>query len=116
MPAAQQPRVLLVSVDPERDAPEKLGAYVRFFDESFHGATGTLDQVEQAAGAFMVPFAKVPTPDGNYTLDHGSGILFRRARGRDRRVLVAPIPAAGPRARLSLDRAVLRGGLVTWLA
>ena len=76
VPAAQQPRVLLVSVDPERDTPEKLKGYVTFFDKSFHAATGQLEQIEQAAAAFMVPFAKVPTPDGGYSMDHGAGIFF----------------------------------------
>jgi protein SCO1 len=32
LPPMQRPRVLLVSVDPERDPPEHLAAYVRFFD------------------------------------------------------------------------------------
>src|SRR5512137_749852 len=39
LPEAQQPRVMLVSVDPERDTPERLRDYVQFFDRSFMGAT-----------------------------------------------------------------------------
>ena len=76
LPAGQQPRVLLVSVDPERDTPAILKPYVRFFDPSFLGATGTLAATTQAATAFSVPFAKVPLPGGGYTLDHGAGLFM----------------------------------------
>jgi protein SCO1/2 len=74
LPAASQPRVLLVTLDPERDPPEILAPYVRFFDERFLGATGSPEATAAAAAAFAVPYAKVSLPDGGYTLDHGSGI------------------------------------------
>ncbi|HET9694573.1 MAG TPA: SCO family protein [Steroidobacteraceae bacterium] len=76
LPAPRQPRVMLFTVDPERDTPERLREYVRFFDASFGAATGTLDGVQQAAAAFAVPFAKVPLPQGGYTMDHGAGVFF----------------------------------------
>lgn len=74
LPGASQPRVLLVSLDPERDPPEILAPYVRFFDARFLGATGSPAATDAAAAAFAVPYAKVSLPDGGYTLDHGSGI------------------------------------------
>jgi protein SCO1/2 len=76
LPAAQQPRVLLVSVDPERDTPDILAPYVRFFDPSFLGARGSLEATAAAAAAFNLPYAKVTLPEGGYTLDHGSGIFI----------------------------------------
>lgn len=76
LPATQQPRVMLFTVDPERDTPERLREYVRFFDASFGAATGTVEGVQQAAAAFAVPFAKVPLPQGGYTMDHGAGVFF----------------------------------------
>ena len=75
LPLQEQPRVLLVSVDPERDDAERLGSYVRFFDPEFIGATGTPDEVAAAAAAFGVPYAKVPLPGDGYTMDHGSGVF-----------------------------------------
>ena len=75
LPVGEQPRVLLVSVDPERDPPERLAAYVRFFDASFLGATGSEQATAAAAAAFNVPYAKVSLPEGGYTLDHGSGLF-----------------------------------------
>jgi protein SCO1/2 len=76
LPAAEQPRVLFVSLDPQRDTPQLVGDYVRFFDARFVGATGTPQAVADAATAFAVPFAKVSLPDGGYTIDHGSGVFI----------------------------------------
>ena len=74
LPAEARPRVLLVSVDPERDTPERLAAYVRFFDPTFLGVTGDAAAIAEFARAFGVPFAKDPVP-GGYTMDHGSGLF-----------------------------------------
>jgi len=76
LPPAEQPRVLLVSVDPERDDPARLAAYVRFFDPSFEGATGDAQAVAAAAAAFGVPYLKVSVPGGGYNMDHGSGLFL----------------------------------------
>lgn len=76
LPPAQQPRVLLISVDPERDTPAVLKPYVTFFHPSFQGATGTPAGVKQAAAAFGVPYQKMPLPGGGYTMDHGAGLFI----------------------------------------
>jgi protein SCO1/2 len=76
LPEAQRPRVLLVSVDPERDPPETLAPYVRFFDPSFLAATGSPAGIAAAAAAFGVPYARVEVPGGEYTMDHGSGLFL----------------------------------------
>lgn len=94
LPAGEQPRVLLVSLDPERDAPDILAPYVRFFDPSFLGARGSLEATAAAAAAFNLPYAKVPLPDGGYTLDHGSGIFVVGPSGGTEAYLSAPHEAA----------------------
>jgi protein SCO1/2 len=76
LPADEQPRVLLVSVDPEHDRPETLAAYVRHFDAGFHAATGDPGAVAAVAAAFGVPYAKVSLDAGTYTIDHGAGVFF----------------------------------------
>jgi protein SCO1/2 len=81
LPPAQQPQVLLISVDPERDTPEVLKPYVTFFDATFRGATGTAEGVQRAATAFGVPFQKMPLPDGGYTMDHGAGLFIIAPNG-----------------------------------
>jgi protein SCO1/2 len=75
LPAAKRPGVVLVSVDPERDDPARIGAYVRFFDERFTGLTGEPAQISDLTRALGVPVAKVPLPGDTYTIDHGAGIF-----------------------------------------
>jgi protein SCO1/2 len=94
LPQESRPRVLLVSVDPERDTPAILAPYVRFFDPSFLAATGSLTATAAAAAAFSVPYAKVPQDGGGYTLDHGSGIFVVGPTGGTVAYLSAPHDAA----------------------
>jgi len=94
LPAAQQPRVLLVSVDPERDTADILAPYVRFFDPAFLAARGSLEATAAAAAAFNVPYAKVELPEGGYTLDHGSGIFIVGPSGGAEAYLSSPHEAA----------------------
>lgn len=94
LPAAERPRVLMVSVDPERDTVEIIAPYVRFFDPSFLGATGSLEATAAAAAAFNVPYAKVPLPEGGYTLDHGSGVFVVGPSGGTEAYLSAPHQAS----------------------
>jgi protein SCO1 len=94
LPPAQRPRVLMISVDPQRDDPKTLRSYVRFFDETFIGATGTEEAIRQAAGSFSVPYARVELPDGGYTMDHGSGIFVVSPSGHIVAYSAAPHDAA----------------------
>ena len=64
---------VFVSIDPERDSPAVLKAYLAGMDPSFIGLTGTLPQVEAMAREFKVFFQKVPTKGDNYTMDHTAG-------------------------------------------
>jgi protein SCO1/2 len=94
LPAESRPRMLLVSVDPERDPPSILAPYVRFFDPAFLAATGSLEATAAAAAAFNVPYAKVSQDGGHYTLDHGSGIFVVGPSGGIVAYLSAPHDAA----------------------
>lgn len=68
-------RVLLITVDPQRDTPEQLARYVHAFDPDFKGATGAPEEIERVAREFGVPIARVELPGGDYTVDH-SGVVF----------------------------------------
>lgn len=81
LPPELQPGVLLVSVDPQRDDATKLAAYVRYFDPGFEAATGSDAAVASAAAAFGAAYARVPAPDGSYTLDHSSAVFLVGPRG-----------------------------------
>ena len=90
LPPSQQPQVVLVSVDPARDTPEKLTAYVRFFSDRFIGVTGSEDAIAQFTRAVGIPVAKVPLEGGEYTVDHGGGILLIDPQGRLRALFSMP--------------------------
>lgn len=64
----------LISVDPERDNPETMAAYVASngFPPGLVGLTGAADQVAAAERAFKVTALRSPTPDGGYSVDHTS--------------------------------------------
>ncbi len=65
---------LFVSIDPERDTPAILKAYMASFDSSFVALRGSVEQAQAAAKEFKVFFAKVPgKTEGNYTMDHTAG-------------------------------------------
>lgn len=71
-------RVMLVSVDPERDTPAALKQYVTYFDPSFIGLTGTPEQVGAVLKAYGVYAKKVPLEDSalKYTMDHSAFIYL----------------------------------------
>ena len=75
LPPAQLPRVLLISVDPERDTPQRLASYVHFFDPSFTAATGEPGAIDTVTKLFGVPYARVAAPGGGYTVDHGAAVF-----------------------------------------
>jgi protein SCO1/2 len=81
-PGGEKARVLFISVDPERDTSEKLKDYLSNFDKRIVGLTGSREQVDAVEKAYRVYARKVPTKDGNYTMDHSGLVYLMDARGR----------------------------------
>ncbi|KAM9457501.1 protein SCO1 homolog, mitochondrial [Clarias gariepinus] len=62
---------ILITIDPERDTPEALAAYVKEFSPKLIGMTGTLAQIEQVSRAYRVYYSQGPKDDDNdYIVDH----------------------------------------------
>ena len=82
-PDAERVQVLFVSVDPERDTPEKLATYVKNFDLRLVGLTGTPEEIAAVARAYKVYYAKVPNKENSsdYTMDHTSIIYVMDPKG-----------------------------------
>jgi protein SCO1/2 len=93
---ADIPQVYLVTVDPERDTPQKLSAYLGYFDPAFAGLTGSPEQLQALAFQLGIAFFVEPhTPDKlQYNVDHGASMLLLDPRGRLHAVLPAPHDAA----------------------
>ncbi len=76
---------VFVTIDPERDTPEILKAYVGNFGPGFTALRGSAEQTAAAAKEFKVFYAKAPgrTP-GSYTMDHSAASFVFDATGRAR--------------------------------
>lgn len=85
LPAQEVERVqvLFVSIDPQRDTPEILKAYVPHFHPSFLGLYGTPEAVAAAAREFKVVYRRHDTPgEIGYLVDHSAGSYVLDTRGR----------------------------------
>jgi len=70
---------LFISVDPERDSPERLGQYVRKFNPDFLGATGSHDQLQDLTRTLGVMYARSAEQEAggtDYMVDHSASILL----------------------------------------
>ena len=76
---------VFVTIDPERDTPALLKAYVGSFDKSFVALRGSDEQTKAAAKEFKVFYAKVPgKTEGSYTMDHTAASYVFDTQGRVR--------------------------------
>lgn len=77
------PKVIFVTVDPERDTVDNIGEYVQFFDPSFIGVTGKAELINALALQLSVVYLRMDSGDesNNYTMDHSSSLLMINPEG-----------------------------------
>ena len=98
---------VFVTIDPERDTPEILKAYVANFGPGFTALRGTPEQTAAAAKEFKVFFAKVPGRNGgNYTMDHSAASFVFDPAGRVRLY----VPYGGDAKKFAADLKQLVAG------
>ena len=72
-------QIVFISVDPERDTPQKLEAYVSHFGEGVVGATGSPESIREITSALGIWFGKEPlsgnNDEGDYSVSHSSAVL-----------------------------------------
>lgn len=85
-PAAADVQVLYVTVDPERDVPARLQAFLRNFDATFVGGTGTAEQLAGVRTDYGISAQKISTPDG-YAYSHSSFTYLIDRTGRIRALM-----------------------------
>lgn len=73
-------QVIFITLDPERDTPQVLDAYVKAFDPSFVALYGSLEETAATAKEFDVFFEKVPS-GATYTLSHTATSYVYDSRG-----------------------------------
>ena len=74
-------RAYFVSIDPERDTPEIMDRYVSNVSDRIVGITGDPAKVSEMAKAFKIYAKKVPSDDGDYTMDHTASVLLLDGNG-----------------------------------
>ncbi|WP_421693222.1 SCO family protein [Aestuariivirga sp.] len=75
-------RVFFVTVDPERDTLPVLKDYLANFDPRIEALVPDQAQLQKLAKDFRVYYAKVPSSDGSYSMDHTASIFLFDASGR----------------------------------
>ncbi|MDJ0699764.1 MAG: SCO family protein [Woeseiaceae bacterium] len=84
------PRIVLVSVDPERDTPQKLAEYVAYFGEDNLGLTGDIEEIRSFTKEVGVFFEKREVDGEDYTVDHSAVVLLIDPDARLRGLFSSP--------------------------
>ncbi len=100
-PKAKDFQIVFVSIDPDRDTVAQMKSYLSadYVPKSTIGLTGSQEQVDAAAKAYKVYYAKVGSGPG-YTMDHSTAIYLMDPKGRFRTVIPYNLPPADIAARI----------------
>ncbi|WP_298394645.1 SCO family protein [uncultured Azonexus sp.] len=80
---AERLQLVFISVDPERDTPERTDTYVKWFNPAFLGLSGTEQQIAEVAGQFKVIYSKKEVEGGmGYVIDHSAGAYLIDPKGQ----------------------------------
>lgn len=103
--AAQQPvQAVFVTVDPGRDSPDVIGAYLENFQPGIIGLTGTAENLDAVADHYRVKRVPQPGAGGDYQVDHGYSLYLLNRRGEAE---VAVLPGLPPSHVVNLARQLL---------
>ena len=77
-------RVLLITIDPERDTAEKLKEYVGYFNPDFIGLTGTQEDILKVSDQYKALYFKENVPDSavGYSFIHATTINLINPKGK----------------------------------
>jgi protein SCO1/2 len=79
---ADKINAVFISVDPERDTPATMKEYLSSFDPHLEGLSGDPAETARVISSYRVYAKKVPTKDGDYTMDHTALIYLMDRDGR----------------------------------
>jgi protein SCO1/2 len=86
-------RLIMISVDPERDTPAKLSKYAAYFHTGMVGGTGSPEEIAAVARSFGAGYYRQPADaSGNYAIDHTANTYLVGPDGK----LAATIPLGTP--------------------
>ncbi|HZX80518.1 MAG TPA: SCO family protein [Lysobacter sp.] len=86
LPDSTRPRILFVSVDPDRDTPDRVGEYAHAFHRDTLAATADIPTLERFVRSIGLVFAKVPSHDDAapdaYSIEHSGALVVLDPQGR----------------------------------
>lgn len=82
LPQESSLRILFLSVDPGRDGPEQIAAYLAHFGPGLSGATGTHAQVEAFSAQLGLAQVRNQGAGADYTIDHSAALVLIDPRAR----------------------------------
>jgi len=83
-------QIVFVSVDPQRDTPERIDSYVSFFSDRAIGLTGEEPALRELSKRYRTTFGyDEPDAEGNYNVSH-SGAVYVFDREGKARLLIRP--------------------------
>ncbi|WP_374325388.1 SCO family protein [Azonexus sp.] len=90
---AARVQVIFISVDPERDTPERTDTFVKWFHPDFLGLSGTAEQIAEVATQFKVVYGKKEIGGGmGYVIDHSAAAYVLDPAGQLRLMLAETAP------------------------
>jgi protein SCO1/2 len=93
LPDDHAPRIVFVTLDPERDRPEVLREYVASFDPRIVALGGREEDVAAVAASYRVSHRRVPT-GASWTIEHSAFAYLLDARGAVVRLYAHGTPPA----------------------
>ncbi|CAM2827759.1 SCO family protein [Legionella worsleiensis] len=79
------PKVVMISIDPERDSLAKLSGYVHSFNHSFYGARGDEATIKSMTREMGIAYAKIINKDSgdsaNYDIQHSGAVMLFNPQG-----------------------------------
>jgi len=105
---AEQIQPIFITVDPQRDTPEILAEYVKYFHPRMLGLSASAEATKRIAEMFRARYEFVPAPDGNpdrYVVDHTASLFLLGRSGEFITKFAHGLPADEVAGRL---RQVLR--------
>ncbi|WP_028387950.1 SCO family protein [Legionella fairfieldensis] len=92
------PRVVMISVDPDRDSLDKLAHYVQAFNAHFYGARGDDNMLKQMTREMGIAYTKVAMANSedatNYDIEHSGAIMLFNPKGELNAFFTTPHQAA----------------------
>ena len=91
-PLGKRVRAVFVTVDPGRDSPEVIKAYLENFHPGIVGLTGTAAALDTVADHYRVKRVEQAVEGGGYVVDHGYSLYLLNRQGEAEVVVLPGLP------------------------